>query len=431
MFYKYLFVLVFFVTEISSAQLKSIQRNELYQYEGTYDFGNGQRITLGIFDELNQSLVYLDLKTLKIGVLIPVSSNTFRDMNDSTKTFAFTSKNSQIDGLEIVEHTIRSSGKRVAPHQVESISFQSGKNIIKGDLYLPQGEGKHPVVVFAHGSGPSTRGVGFFTTFFLQLGIGVLTFDKQGAGESTGDWETASFDELANDLVAGVKFLNGQKNINQKKIGIMGNSQGGWTGSMAASKIKDLAFMVMRVGSGENVRQTISHEYKGSLIADGFDPAAIQEIMKMYHDNWELAANGKTWQEGNQQITSYKHKDWFKKVYPTERTPTESALKWWAWLNKNLGYDSFTYLKTIQSPTLWLMGEKDWNINSQKSYPKIKSALQLAHNNDFTVSIVPNMAHNGMVAKSGYYNEPLSFEYAAGFWDRLEKWLIDRKIGKR
>jgi len=431
MFYKYLFAFLFFANGVSFAQQKSIPRNELYQYEGTYDFGNEHRLTLGIFDELNQSLAYLDLKTLKVGLLISTLPNKFRDMNDSTKTFNFNFKNNQVDGLEIVENTTKFLGKKITPYHVESISFKSGKNLIKGDLYLPKGEGKHPVVVFVHGSGPSTRGVGFFTTFFLQLGIGVLTYDKQGAGASNGDWETASLDELANDLLAGVDFLKTRKNIEPHKIGIMGNSQGGWTGSIAASKIKDLAFLVMRVGAGENVFNTISYEYKNSLLADNFTSTEINEIMEMYHANWKMAAEGKTWEEGNEQIKSYKNKVWFKRVYPQERTKTTSSLKWWVWLQKNLQYDSYNYLQHIKAPTLWLMGEKDCNVNSQIGLPRIKKALQLAKNKDFEVDIIPNMAHNGMIAKNGFYNEPLSFEYAAGFWERLEKWLIDRKIGKK
>ncbi|HTM99796.1 MAG TPA: hypothetical protein VL088_13665, partial [Pedobacter sp.] len=44
-----------------AAQDQTIDKSTLYLYEGTYDFGNQHRITLGIFDEINQSLVYLDL----------------------------------------------------------------------------------------------------------------------------------------------------------------------------------------------------------------------------------------------------------------------------------------------------------------------------------------------------------------------------------
>ncbi|RYG17615.1 MAG: alpha/beta hydrolase, partial [Chitinophagaceae bacterium] len=283
-------------------------------------------------------------------------------------------------------------------------------------------------VVFAHGSGPSTRSVGFFTTFFLNLGINVLTFDKQGAGESTGDWETASLEDLANDVQAGIAFLKTQSTIDPLKIGIMGNSQGGWTGSIAASKVKDLAFLIMRVGAGESVFNTISHEYRGSLLADGFNAKEIDEIMQMYHASWNAAKNGKTWEEGNKIRLTYTSKLWFPKIFPDEKKNTASASKWWLWLQKNLAYDSYPYLTQVKAPTLWLLGEKDWNVNSKVAFERVNRALSVANNKDYKVKILPDMAHNGMVAKTGYYNEPWSFTYAEGFWQQVAQWLEDRNL---
>lgn len=428
MYKIYILGLLLIVNFNGFCQEKLATKQDLYCFEGTYEFVDQHQITLGIFDELNQSLTYLDLKTLKIGALIQISKNTFREMNDSTQLFHFVEGKNGITGLEITTNQNTLSGKKIATHKTTSVAFKSGKNLLKGDLYLPTKEGTSAVVIFAHGSGPATRSVGFFTTFFLNLGIGVLTFDKQGAGESTGNWETASLDELADDLVAGVAFLKGNKDVDPLKIGMMGNSQGGWVGSIAASKTKDLSFFLMRVGSGESVFNTISHEYRGSLLADGYTTKEIEEIMEMYHENWNAARRGKNWEEGHKIILSYNNKAWFKKLFPEERIKTPSAEKWWIWLQKNLNYDSYPYLKQIKTPTLWLLAEKDWNVNSQIAYPKVKQALKLANNKDFKVAIIPNMAHNGMVTKKGYYNEPLSFKYAPGFWDQLAKWLKERNF---
>ncbi len=76
------------------------------------------------------------------------------------------------------------------------------------------------------------------------------------------------------------------------------------------------------------------------------------------------------------------------------------------------------------------MGENDWNVNSQKSYPKVKEALALAGNEDYTVTIIPKMGHTGMATSTGYYNEPLSWKYADGFWSIITEWLLERKIAK-
>ncbi len=428
--YKIIVIAIFFNIHLTAwGQTSEYSKQELYQFEGTYQFGNQHQLTLGIFDELNQKLVYLDLKTLKIGALIQISKNKFKEMGDSTQLFTFTKARNGISGLKMETKGLAQFGKKISQHTVSQVSFRSGKNLLKGDLYRPLHKNSKAAVVFAHGSGPSTRSVGFFTTFFLKLGISVLTFDKQGAGESGGDWETASLKDLATDVQAAIAFLKTQSNIDRSKIGIMGNSQGGWTGSMAAADTKDLAFLIMRVGAGESVFNTISHEYRGSLLADGFNQQEVEEMMQMYHTNWEAARKGQTWEEGNEMMLTYSAKPWFKKMFPEERKNTASASKWWTWLQKNLDYDSYPYLTQVKAPTLWLLAEKDWNVNSTVAYKRVSEALTVANNSDFRVSILPNMAHNGMVAQTGYYNEPLSFTYAPKFWDQLEDWLITRNLG--
>lgn len=69
---------------------------------------------------------------------------------------------------------------------------------------LPDTPGPHPAVLFAHGSGDATRNVAIWNPYFVRLGMAVLSLDKRGAGKSTGDWHTASMDDIANDWLAGV-----------------------------------------------------------------------------------------------------------------------------------------------------------------------------------------------------------------------------------
>lgn len=398
---------------------------KLYPFEGTYDFGNNEKITLGIFDEFGGKLVYLNLKTLKQGALLPIDATHFKEINDSTLVFTFKDKTliQTKNGKSIV-------GKKIKEHTRETLSFRSGSNTMEGDLYLPETTGKHPVVVFAHGSGPVSRRVSFFTTYFLQLGIGVFTYDKQGVGKSTGDWETASLDELAADVVAAVAIIKKHPKVNTSKIGIMGTSQGGWVGTMAASKSKDVSFLLMRVGSGQSVLETIAHEYEGSFIADGFTKEEIAEIMVMVREHWGASNQNKTWEDGNNIYLKYKEKPWFSKVFPKPRVKTPGSEKWWTWLSKNLYVDSYDYLKQLKMPVFWQLAEKDWNVNSQKSYPRIKEALTVAGNKDHTVFILPDMGHGGTVTKTGLPNDEFSWQYAPGYWDAMSRWLKDRKIAQ-
>ena len=80
---------------------------------------------------------------------------------------------------------------------------------LAGTLLLPESKrSKHAAVVFTHGGGAARRefvwGMGYL---LAARGIAVLIYDKRGVGESKGNWGEASFEDLADDAIAGAKFL--------------------------------------------------------------------------------------------------------------------------------------------------------------------------------------------------------------------------------
>ena len=79
---------------------------------------------------------------------------------------------------------------------------------------------------------------------FAARGFAVLSYDKRGAGKSTGNLGAASFEDLADDAVAVSKFLPARTDIAANQIGFWGQSQGGWIAPLAG------AFIVCKVGNG-------------------------------------------------------------------------------------------------------------------------------------------------------------------------------------
>jgi dienelactone hydrolase len=74
--------------------------------------------------------------------------------------------------------------------------------------------------------------------------------DKRGVGGSTGDWNMASFDDLAGDVVAAVEYVKTRSDIDPKRIGLLGVSQAGWIMPLAAVRSKDIAFLISISGAG-------------------------------------------------------------------------------------------------------------------------------------------------------------------------------------
>src|SRR5438105_10666312 len=131
----------------------------------------------------------------------------------------------------------------------EEVGFRNGDVTLSGTLLLPLTEELHPAVVFLHGSGSEGRYAGrFLAEYFTRHGIAALIYDKRGVGKSTGDWKRSDFSDLAGDAIAGIHFLQQRKEINPRKIGIYGHSQGGSIAPLVAARSSDVAFVISGAG---------------------------------------------------------------------------------------------------------------------------------------------------------------------------------------
>lgn len=119
----------------------------------------------------------------------------------------------------------------------ENISYSSRGVPLAASLILPTGTGPFPGVVLVHGSGSSDRSNPWTSAYadaLVERGIAVLHPDKRGSGESGGDWRDATFEELAQDALAGLALLDGHPALDSSRVGFVGFSQGGYIVPLAA-----------------------------------------------------------------------------------------------------------------------------------------------------------------------------------------------------
>ena len=173
----------------------------------------------------------------------------------------------------------------------EEISFRNEAQDIDlgGMLFLPEGEGSYPAVVFIHGSGSSRRDNRWYLTMtqYLQAnGIAVLLPDKRGSEKSGGSWPSASFEDLSTDAVAAVDFLKTRDDLPITQIGIIGMSQGGFIAPMLASLSPDVAFVVDVVGAAVPIKEQLLFEENNNLREMGFLPGISNLIA--YPAAWSI-----------------------------------------------------------------------------------------------------------------------------------------------
>lgn len=296
-------------------------------------------------------------------------------------------------------------------YYIENVTFQNKKDNISlgGTLTLPSKEGKFPVVVLISGSGAQNRDSELLghksflviADYLTKKGIGVLRFDDRGVGESKGDRNVATTKDFATDVSAAVEYLKTRKEINTKKIGLIGHSEGGIIAPMVAANSKDISYIVLLAGTGIPgdellIQQTylvgkaagMSEE---DLKVDGDANAKIYSIMK----------KEKNVEEAKKQLTAI-IKASFDEL-PADQKPSpeevdaviaqQLAVITSPWFQYFISYDPSLILKDVKCPVLVLNGEKDVQVPSKINTQAIKNALEKGGNKRVTVVEFPNTNH--------------------------------------
>jgi dipeptidyl aminopeptidase/acylaminoacyl peptidase len=173
----------------------------------------------------------------------------------------------------------------------EELTLRSGDVELAARLRLPGHGGPHPALVIAHGSGRTTRddyerlGADLATN-----GFALLTYDKRGVGDSGGEYfgvgpanAEEAFDLLAGDVLAGVDALAARSDIRADRIGVLGISQGGWIGPVAATRSDRVAFLVVLSGTTVPVGEEIYYsELTGERDGADLDDAALSAALASF-----------------------------------------------------------------------------------------------------------------------------------------------------
>ncbi len=158
-------------------------------------------------------------------------------------------------GRAVVTATVGQASRDVVFEVVGDQFFLSNGTKLRYDIDLPDSSGgPFPAVVWIHGSGMlnrNTQRIG--TDPLVPRGLAAFRYDKRGVGASGGNFfnpgDSASMAILAKDAAAAVRFLANFPQIDQARIGVFGNSQGGWIAPLAAAFESQISFMMMWSGT--------------------------------------------------------------------------------------------------------------------------------------------------------------------------------------
>ena len=297
------------------------------------------------------------------------------------------------------------------PYFTENVYFSNTKENIQlaGTLSLPKKEGKFPAVILISGSGQQNRDSEIFghkpfliiADYLTRNGIAVLRYDDRGVGESKGDPTLSTSADFANDANAAIAFLKTRKEINAKKIGIIGHSEGGMIAPMLAADDKNIAFLVLLAGTGVTgdvllVDQNYEIGKLKGMTEEQLQAAKItnQNIYNIIKAEGNLAEVKKNLTAHFQiSVDKIPEKERPSKKEIDENLAQEVNAITTPWLRYFISYNPKENLKKVKCPVLVLNGEKDIQVTAKLNTEGIENSLKEGGNKNVEVKIFSGLNH--------------------------------------
>jgi uncharacterized protein len=168
-------------------------------------------------------------------------------------------------------------------YRIEPHTLQSRGATLAAEIYRPKSGKPHPALALLHGSTTSLmRQYTYYADFFAGLGFEVLIFDKRGNGQSTGDYATASFDDLVTDAITCLAALRARESVDKSRIGLWGFSQGAMLLPMVAARTEIPAFLIAVSPETRSTTEAAAFSDAKRLASSGL-PAADGQIAAESH----------------------------------------------------------------------------------------------------------------------------------------------------
>jgi pimeloyl-ACP methyl ester carboxylesterase len=306
--------------------------------------------------------------------------------------------------------------------QEEVVATNAKANVtLAGTLTLPPQGGPVPAVVLISGSGPQDRDQTIFghkpflvwADHLTRSGIAVLRVDDRGVGKSTGKREEATTSDYADDVLACVALLKTRKEIDPKRIGLIGHSEGGLIAPIAATRSKDIAFIILLAApglTGEEIVNLQSHSMLQSMGANEEQLAAFGALQrtviglaKTTADEAEL----RTKLKDVMQKAIAEAPESARAMYANLDGILDAQIKrlnspWYRWF---LAYDPRPVLRKVTVPILAVNGTKDIQVSATENLAAIRAAAPHA-----TIVEVPGVNHLLQTAATGALTEYATIE---------------------
>jgi alpha-beta hydrolase superfamily lysophospholipase len=231
----------------------------------------------------------------------------------------------------------------VLDHREVGVSFTCNGARLAGTLFLPLARGRHPAVVWLHGSGDQPRlKYGQLVASYVEDGIAFFSYDKRGAGQSEGRCcpdVQGRFNLVTSDAVGAITAVRAAPDVDGGRVGFLGASAAGWIAPRATEQSGHVRFVAIA------------------------SPGVLQHSIVARFEQ-EAEDDGRSAEEIAREIPSWPRS----------------------------GFEPSPFLERLDVPAFWLFGGADRNIPAAASADAVRQIAKRLHK-DWKIVVFPRAGH--------------------------------------
>ena len=299
--------------------------------------------------------------------------------------------------LDLAREDVASAGTRTTsfsipgdePARIPAAGFNLAATVTK-----PSGAtGPLPALILIGGSGQGDRDgfvagipmLGQIAADLVRGGFFVVRYDKRGVGQSGGRTETATITDYAEDVRAIVTWLEKQrKDVDKKRIGVVGHSEGAWIAMTVAARDKRIAAVAMIAGVGTTGGELVLEQQQHLLKLSGSSDEERQAKIELQRRINEATVKGSGWEGVPDELRNAADTPWFRSF---------------------LAFDPARVMRDVRQPVLVVQGELDTQVAPHHADRLADLARSRNRKVPVDVARIPQVNHLLVPAATGEISE--------------------------
>lgn len=321
----------------------------------------------------------------------------------------------------------------------DTFSFVFKGNRLDGIINLPISKEPRGIIVLIHGDGKTNvierNWYSEMRSQFVQLGFTCCVWDKVGCGKSEGKYKQQSVIYSANEALFAIKELERRNIPGANRIGLWGISRAGWICPLIIHKYPSIAFWISV--SGTDDKESFSYLLQENLRIDGRSEEEVEQLTDEWIWGTKVFLTGGSASE-YLSLTKKLRKD---KFYCENYGPCSGLIIRLAYRTVQKKYKNETHvfdpesglkiyvndfekiLSGIDCPVLAIFGEKDTNVDWQKTMALYKKTIGKTPDSKLTIKSFPDGDHGINKSITGAINEKIERVKCDGYYELMVEWI--------